>query len=65
MSFHDCGTYEQYPKSAFGRPENCGGCNGSFRKEFLDGKGTDFCTFPQQNGAFLQPFKQPFVSVGS
>jgi hypothetical protein len=50
MAFHDCGTWQRYPKPAFDKNPQCGGCNGSFKKEYEDGKTTGFCTFPQQNG---------------
>jgi len=50
MSFHDAGTYEQFPVSAFGKPLQCGGANGSFKQEIEDGTATNFKSFPQQNG---------------
>jgi hypothetical protein len=53
MAFHDCGTWQRYPKPAFDKNPQCGGCNGSFKKEFEDGKSTNFCTFPQQNGEHI------------
>eukprot|EP00953_Heterococcus_sp_UTEX-ZZ885_P004379 2871-Heterococcus_DN1.PRE.1 len=51
MAFHDCGTWQRYPKPAFDKNPQCGGCNGSFKKEYEDGKSTNFCTFPQQNAS--------------
>jgi catalase (peroxidase I) len=53
MAFHDAGTYEILPVSAFGKDVQCGGANGSFKKEFDDGTVTKFKTFPQQNGMQL------------
>lgn len=53
MSFHDCGTWQRYPKPAFEKAAQCGGCNGSFKKEFENGKSTNFCSYPQQAG--MQP----------
>lgn len=52
-AFHDAGTYSALPESGFGKPAQCGGVNGSFKKEFEAGALDGFKSFPQQNGMQL------------
>ncbi|KAG5178678.1 heme peroxidase [Tribonema minus] len=56
-SFHDCGTYhERMCTEVNGLAEprgSCGGCNGSFRREFDEGAKANWKIFGQQNGMQL------------